>query len=71
KRAGEIYKKISQKYEVLYDDRDISAGEKLAEADLIGITKRVVVSDKTIKANKVELKFRGEKETKLVSFDKI
>lgn len=69
--AEKIYNELSQKYEVLYDDRDISAGEKLAEADLIGISKRVVVSEKTIKANKVELKLRKDKEAKLVSFDKI
>ena len=69
--AEQIYQQLSKKYEVLYDDRDISPGEKLAEADLIGIAKRVVVSDKTIKANKVELKLRGEKKAKLVSLDKI
>jgi len=71
KKADEIYEKLSQKYDVLYDDRDISAGEKLAEADLIGIAKRVVVSEKTIKENKVELKLRSEKEAKLISLDKI
>lgn len=71
KQAEEIYQELSKKYDVLYDDRDISAGEKLAEADLIGIAKRVVVSEKTIKVNKVELKLRLEKEAKLVKLKEL
>jgi prolyl-tRNA synthetase len=51
--------------EVLYDDRNISAGEKLVDADLIGIPWRLVVSAKT--GNKVEAKRRGAKEQKVVS----
>ncbi len=51
--------------EVLYDDRDISAGEKFAEADLIGIPWRAVVSPKLGDGN-VEIKKRGEKEAKTV-----
>ena len=50
--------------EVLYDDRDVSAGGKFAEADLIGIPWRIVVSPKL--GNKVELKRRNETETKTV-----
>jgi prolyl-tRNA synthetase len=50
--------------EVLYDDRDASAGEKFAEADLIGIPWRVVVSPKT--GAKVEVKKRNETESKTV-----
>ena len=51
--------------EVLYDDRDISTGEKFADADLIGITWRAVVSEKT--GSKVELKKRGSDKVKLVA----
>ena len=43
--------------EVLYDDRDLRAGEKFADADLIGIPLRAVVSDKT-PVGKVEIKAR-------------
>lgn len=39
---------------VLYDDRDVSAGEKFADSDLIGIPHRLVVSDRTRKADSVE-----------------
>jgi len=52
--------------EVLYDDREsASVGEKFAEADLIGIPYRLVVSEKT--GNKIEIKRRDEKKVKLVS----
>lgn len=44
--------------EVLYDDRNISAGEKFADADLIGIPIRLVVSEKN--PEKIELKKRNE-----------
>jgi prolyl-tRNA synthetase len=71
KEADKIHEELSKKYDVLYDDRDISAGEKLAEADLIGITKRVVVSEKTLKENKIELKLRKDKEAKLVSLSEL
>ncbi len=47
-----------EKIEVLYDDRDLSAGEKFAEADLIGIPWRMVVSPKT-GGGRVEVKKRG------------
>ena len=50
---------------VLYDDRnDASSGEKLIDADLIGIPWRAVLSEKT--KGKIELKRRNENETKLV-----
>lgn len=52
--------------EVLYDDRkDVSPGEKFADADLIGIPYRAVISEKTGKT--IEIKKRNEKKTKLVS----
>jgi prolyl-tRNA synthetase len=51
--------------EVLYDDRDISAGQKFAEADLIGIPWRAVISPK-VGEGKIELKKRGEKESRVV-----
>ncbi len=58
---------LKQNIEVLYDDRkDKSAGEKFADADLIGIPLRVVVSERTLKSNSAEIKERGKKESKLV-----
>jgi len=48
KNAKAIYDKlVEQNIEVLWDDRDASAGEKFSDADLIGIPHRIVVSAKT------------------------
>ena len=52
---------------VLYDDRDLRAGEKFADADLMGIPYRVVVSTKTVAADKVEVKSRSGQATRLLS----
>lgn len=53
--------------DVLYDDRDCRTGEKFADADLIGIPLRVVISPKTLAENKVEVKGRTESEARLVT----
>lgn len=58
-----------QNIEVLYDDRRISAGEKLMDADLLGMPWRVVVSEKT--GDKIELKKRNKKESRLVSLEEL
>jgi prolyl-tRNA synthetase len=52
--------------EVLYDDRDESAGVKFADADLIGIPLRATVSKRTLKEDKVELKSRDASEAELI-----
>ncbi len=71
--ASEIYQKLIQdKIEVLYDDREgVSAGQKFAEADLIGIPYRLVVSPKTIKENKIEFKKRNSKDCELIDIEKL
>ena len=43
---------------VLFDDRDARAGEKFADADLIGIGRQVIVSEKNSAAGIVEIKSR-------------
>jgi prolyl-tRNA synthetase len=68
--ADEVYKKLSEAgVEVLYDDRETSAGQKFADADLIGIPVRLVVSQKT--ADKIEWKKRSEKETELLDLAEV
>lgn len=68
--AQELYDELARGgIEVLYDDRDVSAGEKLNDADLIGIPFRVVVSPKT--GDKVEVKRRNEKETSIVTKEEL
>jgi prolyl-tRNA synthetase len=53
--------------EVLYDDRDESAGVKFADADLIGIPLRVTVSKRNLKENAAELKLRSASDSEMVS----
>ena len=53
--------------EALYDDReDKTAGEKFVEADLIGIPWRIVISEKTLAKNSVEIKERKSKKFELI-----
>ena len=72
KTAEKIYKTLLDKgVEVLYDDRDDkSAGEKFADADLIGIPKRIVISEKTLLDDSVEIKERNKKTLKLMKISK-
>lgn len=63
--ADALYELLNQKgFDVLYDDRDLSAGEKFASSDLIGIPLRVVVSPRTKEAGAFEVVWRenGAKE---------
>ena len=55
--------------QVLFDDRDESAGVKFADADLIGIPFRVTVSKRSLKEKSVELKGRASTEAELVPQD--
>ncbi len=55
--------------EVLWDERDTSAGAKFADADLIGIPLRLVVSEKTLAEDSVEWKYRSSDETRLVKLN--
>ena len=66
--AEEVYKTlISNNVEVLFDDRDLRAGEKFADADLIGIPNSVVIGNKTIESGMYELKDRKTGEIKMVT----
>lgn len=71
--AEKIYQElISEGFEVLYDDRlESSAGEKFAEADLIGCPVRLVLSPKTLLENKIEIKFRNNKEIELIDLSNL
>ena len=63
--AERIYSNLGASYEVLYDDRDESAGVKLKDADLIGIPIRIVVSQKLQKTGDVEIKVRQTGEIRI------
>lgn len=70
-QAEEIYKKlIDTGIEVLFDDREnVSAGEKFADADLIGIPVRLVISERN--GDKIEYKERNKKESELLSLEEV
>ena len=72
-QAEDLYNKFVQSgVEVLYDDRkDVTAGEKFADADLIGCPYRLVVSEKTLAQDSVEVKRRGEEKIELVEINKV
>lgn len=55
--------------EVLWDDRDVSAGEKFADADLMGMPYRVVVSKKTLEGGAYEVKDRRSGEVESMKLD--
>jgi len=71
-QAEKIYKDlIDKEVEVLYDDRDNkTAGEKFADADLIGIPIKMIVSEKTLEKNSIEIKKRNELKTSLMQISK-
>jgi prolyl-tRNA synthetase len=56
---------------VLYDDRDARPGEKFADADLLGMPHRIVVSAKTVDQGKVEYKKRTEDESSMVDAENL
>jgi prolyl-tRNA synthetase len=59
----------TREIEVLYDDRDESAGVKFADADLLGIPLRVTVSKRNLKENAAELKLRSASDSEMVPLD--
>jgi prolyl-tRNA synthetase len=70
--AENLYKKMrGDGVEVILDDRDERAGVKFNDADLIGIPLRVVIGQKNLAQNKVELKTRQTGENKLIAVDEI
>jgi prolyl-tRNA synthetase len=72
KQADELYNRLTAgNVTVLYDDRDMRPGEKFADADLLGIPYRVVVSDKTAAAEQYELKARQAAESQLMDLEEL
>jgi len=72
KQADELYEKLTdQGATVLYDDRDVRPGQKFADADLLGIPYRLVVSDKTLAAGSLELKKRQDDQAEQINPDEL
>lgn len=70
--ADDLYEQLMKVgVEVIYDDRDESAGKKFADADLIGVPIRITVSKRTLEVASVEWKLRNETTTILVKTNEI
>lgn len=70
--ADKAYKLLTDsKVAVLYDDRSARPGEMFADADLIGLPYRVVVSEKTLEKGSFELKSRTGQDARLVKTDEL
>lgn len=72
-KADAVYQAFLDKgIEVLYDDRsDVRPGEKLADADLMGMPYRVIISKATLAQNALEIKKRGDAEPVILSLEDI
>ncbi|MFA6992919.1 MAG: YbaK/EbsC family protein, partial [Candidatus Gracilibacteria bacterium] len=67
-KADKIYEDLEKAgFEVLYDDREDTAGVKFADADLIGIPLRILVSEKSLDKGGVEFKERAKKDSEIVT----
>ena len=63
--ANDLYRGMSE--EVLYDDRDVRPGEKFADSELLGLPYRVVVSDRGLEKNEIEVIKRTTGEKRIFS----
>ncbi len=73
KEANKVYESlVKNNVEVLFDDRlGMSAGEKFADSDLLGIPFRAVVSARSMKEGGIEIKKRTEDKGKVISLDEL
>lgn len=72
KASDKLYQDLlDRNIEVLYDDRDISAGEKFADSDLIGIPYRIILSGKTFAKGEVEIKKRGKDKIEFLELTRV
>lgn len=70
--ADKLYERLTKEgKDVLYDDRDMRAGEKFADSDLMGIPMRVVISEKTIEQGSVEVKDRMTGKVEMIKNERI
>ncbi len=68
KHGSEQAEKLYQNHanQILFDDRDLRPGEKFHDAELLGIPYRIVISDRNLEQNEVELTTRATNDTKLI-----
>jgi len=73
KQADKLYQQLTRKgVEVLYDDRvEFTGGEKIAEADAIGIPYQIIITAKNLQKELVEIKSRNSGESELLKISAV
>lgn len=70
--ADLLYDELLEKnVEVLYDDRDVKAGIKFADSELMGIPYRITVSNKTVEQQVFETKSRKSESAELLTHEQL
>jgi prolyl-tRNA synthetase len=70
--AERTYHQLRERgFQVLFDDRPARAGEKFTDADLLGIPARVTISKRALEQQKLEFKWRRDKQGELLSFEQV
>jgi prolyl-tRNA synthetase len=65
--AEALYNELTEKgMEVLFDDRDVRPGVKFADAELIGVPHRLVISDRGLEAGELEYRHRRDDESRMM-----
>lgn len=65
----DLYNRLKDKYEVIMDDRNVGAGVQFADADLLGVPVRIIVSERNLKNNQLEITTRDKKVKKLIQVE--
>jgi prolyl-tRNA synthetase len=70
--ANKVYEELQKNnIEVLYDDREVTAGEKFADADLLGISTRFIISNKSLTAGGGELSQRAGGDSEIIALEQL
>ena len=70
KLCNGFYKALKESgFEVLYDDRDETAGVKFNDADLIGIPLQIIIGKKNLENGQIEFKYRQTQDRELIALD--
>ena len=70
--AESLYSELSQAgLDVLLDDRELRAGFKFKDADLVGVPLRITLGERNLKQNKIEIYYRKDDKSELVDPDAV
>ncbi|MDA0986785.1 MAG: proline--tRNA ligase [Bacteroidetes bacterium] len=68
--SNKIYEELSKRYSVIFDDRSqVTAGVKFKDADLLGIPIQIIVGERNLDNNSVEIKLRRSGERKIIKLE--